>query len=59
VQEVEYLGPSTRFIVKLDAGSSLVVLKQNSTETSEEVSKLRNQIVTLLWEKQSEYRVGS
>jgi putative spermidine/putrescine transport system ATP-binding protein len=59
VQEVEYLGPSTRFIVKLDAGSSLVVLKQNSTETSEEVNKLRNQIVTLLWEKQSEYRVGS
>jgi len=37
----------------------LVVLKQNSTETSEEVNKLRNQIVTLLWEKQSEYRVGS
>ncbi|MFM9130864.1 MAG: ABC transporter ATP-binding protein [Actinomycetes bacterium] len=59
VQEVEYLGPSTRFIVKLDAGSTLVVLKQNSTETSEEVNKLRNQIVTLLWEKQSEYRVGS
>lgn len=59
VQEVEYLGPSTRFIVKLDAGATLVVLKQNSTETSEEVNKLRNQIVTLLWEKQSEYRVGS
>lgn len=59
VQEVEYLGPSTRFIVKLDAGTTLVVLKQNSTETSEEVNKLRNQIVTLLWEKQSEYRVGS
>jgi len=59
VQEVEYLGPSTRFIVKLDAGVTLVVLKQNSTETSEEVNKLRNQIVTLLWEKQSEYRVGS
>ena len=59
VQEVEYLGPSTRFIVKLDAGSTLVVLKQNSTETSQEVNKLRNQIVTLLWEKQSEYRVGS
>ncbi len=59
VQEVEYLGPSTRFIVKLNAGVTLVVLKQNSTETSEEVNKLRNQIVTLLWEKQSEYRVGS
>ena len=59
VQEVEYLGPSTRFIVKLDAGVTLVVLKQNSTETSEEVNKLRNQNVTLLWEKQSEYRVGS
>lgn len=59
VQEVEYLGPSTRFIVRLDAGATLVVLKQNTTETSSDVSKLRNQIVTLLWEKQAEYRVGS
>ena len=59
VSEVEYLGPSTRFNVQLDAGASLVVLKQNTTETSQEVSKLRNQIVTLLWEKASEYRVGS
>jgi putative spermidine/putrescine transport system ATP-binding protein len=58
VQEVEYLGPSTRFLVKLDAGSSLVVLKQNTSETSQEVSQLRNQIVTLLWEKKSEYKVG-
>jgi len=58
VQEVEYLGPSTRFLVKLDAGSSLVVLKQNTSETSQEVSKLRNQNVTLLWEKKSEYKVG-
>lgn len=57
VKEVEYLGPATRFLVELDAGISLVALRQNTVESSLDVEALRNTNTTLSWDKASEYEV--
>ena len=58
IKEVEYLGPATRFIVDLDAGVRLVVLRQNSEESASEVMNMRGKKVNLSWDKESEYRVS-
>ncbi len=58
IKEVEYLGPATRFIVDLDAGVRLVVLKQNSAESASEVMNMRGKKIKLSWDKESEYRVS-
>ncbi len=58
IREVEYLGPATRFLVDLDAGVRLTVLKQNATESSSEVEGMRGKRVWLNWERQSEYQVS-
>ncbi len=55
IKEVEYLGPATRFLVELDAGISLVALRQNTVESSIDVEALRNTKTTLSWDKASEY----
>jgi putative spermidine/putrescine transport system ATP-binding protein len=57
IKEVEYLGPSTRFLVQLDAGVTLMVLRQNSAESSLDVEALRNSRTTLSWEHSNEYQV--
>jgi len=57
IKEVEYLGPATRFLVELDAGITLVALRQNTTESSLDVQALRNSKTTLSWEKSSEYEI--
>jgi putative spermidine/putrescine transport system ATP-binding protein len=57
IREVEYLGPATRFLVELDAGITLVALRQNTTESSLDVQALRNSKTTLSWEKSSEYEI--
>ncbi len=59
IKEVEYLGPSTRFLVELDAGVTLMALRQNTHETSLEVEALRNSRTTLCWERSSEYQVSN
>lgn len=58
VREVEYLGPTTRFLVDLDAGARLVVLQQNSEQSALDVESLRGKKVSLSWEKESEYQVS-
>ena len=57
IKEVEYLGPATRFLVELDAGISLVALRQNTVESSLDVEALRNTKTTLSWDEASEYEV--
>jgi len=57
IKEVEYLGPSTRFLIQLDAGVTLMALRQNTSETSLEVEALRNSRTTLSWNHSSEYQV--
>lgn len=58
VKEVEYLGPATRFIVDLDAGARLVVLRQNTDESAADVMNMRGKKVNLSWDKASEYQVN-
>jgi putative spermidine/putrescine transport system ATP-binding protein len=58
IREVEYLGPSTRYVVDLDAGARLVVLRQNSDESAIDVMNMRGKKVNLSWQKESEYRVN-
>lgn len=58
IKEVEYLGPSTRFLVQLDAGVNLMALRQNTSESSMDVEALRNSRITLCWEIESEYQVN-
>lgn len=57
VREVEYLGPATRFLVELDAGVQLVVLRQNVAESSLDVEGMRGKKVSLSWSKDSEFQV--
>ena len=57
IKEVEYLGPSTRFLVELDAGVTLMALRQNTSESSIDVEKMRNSRTTLSWDVESEYLV--
>ncbi|MFM8240522.1 MAG: ABC transporter ATP-binding protein, partial [Actinomycetota bacterium] len=46
IREVVYVGMSTRFIVDLDAGATLIAVQQNSHATSSEVNSMRGQRVT-------------
>ncbi len=57
IREIEYLGPTTRFIVELDQGIQLMALRQNTSETSQDVESLRGSRVLLSWDKKSEYQV--
>lgn len=52
VVEVIYAGPSTRFVVDLDAGARLVALQQNLETSSSEVNRLRNTQVILRWRRE-------
>jgi len=58
IREVVYVGMSTRFIVDLDAGATLIAVQQNSHATSSEVNAMRGQRVTLMWNTEHEIPVG-
>ena len=57
IRNVVYLGPDTRYIVALDAGSELVVTQQNLTRTSMEALAAQGQTVRLIWKRQHMLRV--
>ena len=57
VREVVYVGMSTRFVVDLAVGGSLMAVQQNS-ELSEDLSHLRGTDVQLAWDSRHEYRVA-
>jgi putative spermidine/putrescine transport system ATP-binding protein len=57
VREVIYVGMSTRFVVDLAVGGSLMAVRQNS-ETSADLNGLRGQDVQLAWDSAHEYRVS-
>ena len=59
IREVVYVGMSTRFIVDLDAGATLIDVQQNSHATSSEVNAMRGQRVTLMWNTEHEIPVGT
>jgi putative spermidine/putrescine transport system ATP-binding protein len=51
VREVVYLGATTRYIVELDAGGSLVVMQQNLATSSMEALQVRGKAVRLIWRR--------
>jgi putative spermidine/putrescine transport system ATP-binding protein len=57
IRTVVYLGPDTRYIVALDAGSDLVVTQQNLHTSSMEVLAAQGQPVRLVWKRQHVLRV--
>jgi putative spermidine/putrescine transport system ATP-binding protein len=57
IRNVVYLGPDTRYIVALDAGSELVVTQQNLNTSSMEVLAAQGRPVRLVWKRQHMLRV--
>ncbi|MEO6206318.1 MAG: ABC transporter ATP-binding protein [Candidatus Limnocylindrales bacterium] len=58
IQDVVYLGPDTRYIVELAAGSRLVVTQQNLATTSTEAVAQQGKAVRLIWKRQHELPVA-
>ena len=58
IREVVYVGMSTRFVVDLDAGATLLAVQQNTHATSTELNAMRGQRVTLMWNTEHEIPVG-
>jgi putative spermidine/putrescine transport system ATP-binding protein len=55
VREVIYVGMTTRFVVDIDAGTTLMAVQQNAATVSNEVATLRGQPVALVWHIEHEY----
>jgi putative spermidine/putrescine transport system ATP-binding protein len=49
VRECLYAGPTTRFVVELDGGGELMVVRQNARTSFEDAEALRGRPVTLVW----------
>jgi spermidine/putrescine ABC transporter ATP-binding subunit len=49
VRESLYAGPTTRFVVELDGGGELMVVRQNAQTGFEDAEALRGKAVTLVW----------
>ena len=52
IRSVVYLGPDTRYVVSLDAGSELVVTQQNLRTSSSDALALTGRPVRLIWHRQ-------
>jgi putative spermidine/putrescine transport system ATP-binding protein len=52
VKESLYAGPTSRFVVELDGGGELMVVRQNATTSYEDVAALRGQTVVLTWARE-------
>jgi len=57
VREVVYAGPSTRYVVRLDAGPELVALQQNTGPSSDLAAAPRGSRVRLGFARENVYRV--
>jgi putative spermidine/putrescine transport system ATP-binding protein len=55
IREVVYVGMVTRYVVDLDEGGSLVVVRQNLETTSAEVVQARGRPVRLEWRPEQAY----
>src|SRR3954465_2492547 len=52
VRESLYAGPTSRFVVELDGGGELMVVRQNTSTSFEDAESLRGRPVTLVWARQ-------
>ncbi|MFJ2029474.1 ABC transporter ATP-binding protein [Streptosporangium sp. NPDC087985] len=57
IGEVVYAGPTTRFLVDLDAGGRLIALQQNLQVSSMDVMSLRGTRVRLVWNRRHEFAI--
>jgi putative spermidine/putrescine transport system ATP-binding protein len=57
VREVVYVGSVTRYIVELDAGGVLTVVRQNVEESSDSAMTERGQRVQLAWRPQNTFTI--
>jgi putative spermidine/putrescine transport system ATP-binding protein len=53
VRESLYAGPATRFVVDLDGGGELLVVRQNGASSLEDAEALRGRRVALVWARES------
>jgi putative spermidine/putrescine transport system ATP-binding protein len=58
IREVVYLGSATRYIVELDAGGELTVLRQNLETSSQEALEDQGKRVRLSWSPEHTYTIG-
>ena len=58
VKEVVYVGGFTRYIVDLDAGGELVVVRQNLESSSQDALEERGKRVRLSWRPEHTYDIG-
>jgi putative spermidine/putrescine transport system ATP-binding protein len=58
IREVIYLGPDTRFMVRLDAGGELVVTQQNLETSSMGVLSAQGEAVRLMWKRKHVLRLA-
>jgi putative spermidine/putrescine transport system ATP-binding protein len=58
IRNVVYLGPDTRYIVVLDAGTELVVTEQNLATSSMEALAAEGSRVRLIWNRHHNFRIG-
>jgi putative spermidine/putrescine transport system ATP-binding protein len=59
VTESLYAGPMTRFVVSLDGGGELMVVRQNADTSFEDAEALRGQAVTLAWGREYTRVIGT
>jgi putative spermidine/putrescine transport system ATP-binding protein len=59
VRESLYAGPTTRFVVELDGGGELMVVRQNAQTSFEDAEALRGQAVTLIWRREYTRVIGT
>lgn len=57
ITEVQYLGADTRYRVRLDDGTELVVTQQNLTTMSSDVSAARGRRTGLRWSPEHQYQL--
>ncbi|MEP6813464.1 MAG: ABC transporter ATP-binding protein [Actinomycetota bacterium] len=57
VREVVYVGSVTRYLVDLDTGGELVVVRQNLEATSQDVLEARDKRVRLNWKPEHTYEL--
>ena len=58
VREVVYVGMVTRYVVDLDAGGELVVVRQNLETSSQEALEEQGKRVRLSWRPEHTYEIG-
>ncbi len=59
VRDVVYVGMVTRYVVELDAGGELVVVRQNLETTSQEAIEARGKRVRLEWRPEHTYDLST